>query len=217
MVVNLQAEKREILGKKVKSLRKKGFIPAELYGSGVSNAHLSIPLRDFMKVYKEAGESTIVNLSFDDKKIPVLIYNVAISSLEQGVEHVDFLAVKMDEKIKTQVPLEFIGEAPAVREKGAILVKAMQEIEVEAFPTELPRSIKADLSKLEDIDFSIYVKDLEVPAKVKILVDPQTVVASAIEQTAEEEAVAPIASVEEIKTEAETKREKKAEEKEEEK
>ncbi len=213
MSVDLRAEKREILGKKVKHLREQGFVPAEIYGAGVSNAHLSVPLKDFMKAYKEAGESTIVSLSFDDKKIPVLIQDVVVSSLGREVEHVDFLAVKMDEEIKTEVPLEFVGEAPAVKEKSAILVKAMQEVEVEALPGDLPRSIKVDLGKLGDIGFSIYVKDLEVSDKVKILVDPQTVVASAVEQTVEEEVVVTAPSVEDIKTEAEEKKEKKGEEK----
>jgi len=213
MAVDLQVEKREILGKKVKNLRKQGFIPAELYGGEVSNAHLSVVLKDFMKAYKEAGESTIVDLSFEDKKIPVLIQDVVFSPLGQEVEHVDFLAVKMDEKIKTEVPLEFVGEAPAVKEKSAILVKAMQEIEVEALPGDLPRSIKVDLTKLEDIGVSIYVKDLEVSGKVKILVDPQTVVASAVEQIVEEEVVVTVPSVEDIKTESEEKKEKKGEEK----
>ncbi|MCR4275153.1 MAG: 50S ribosomal protein L25 [Candidatus Wolfebacteria bacterium] len=213
MAVNLQVEKREILGKKVKHLRKQGFVPAELYGGEVSNAHLSVPIKDFMKAYKEAGESTIVGLSFEDKKIPVLIHDVVFSPLGQEVEHVDFLAVKMDEKIKTEVPLEFVGEAPAVKEKSAILVKAMQEIEVEALPGDLPRSIKVDLTKLEDIGVSIYVKDLEVSDKVKILVDPQTVVASAVEQTVEEEVIVAVPLVEDIKTESEEKKEKKGEEK----
>ena len=210
--MELQVQKREILGKKVKILRKQGFVPAELYGANVENAHLVLPVKDFMKAYKEAGESTIVSLAFADKKIPVLIQDVVFSPLSQEVEHVDFLAVKMDEKIRTEVPLEFINEAPAVKEKNAILVKVTQELEVEAFPADLPRSIKVDLAKLIDIDTSIYVKDLEVSDKVKILVDGETVVASAVEQAVEEEVVAPVLSVEEIKTEAEEKKEKKDEE-----
>ena len=209
--MELQVQKREILGKKVKILRKQGFVPAELYGANVENAHLVLPVKDFMKAYKEAGESTIVSLAFADKKIPVLIQDVVFSPLSQEVEHVDFLAVKMDEKIRTEVPLEFINEAPAVKEKNAILVKVTQELEVEAFPADLPRSIKVDLAKLIDIDTSIYVKDLEVSDKVKILVDGETVVASAVEQAVEEEVVAPVLSVEEIKTEAEEKKEKKDE------
>jgi len=214
MAIDLQVQKREILGKKVKDLRIQGFVPAELYGGTVENAHLSVPKNDFMKAYKDAGESTIVSLSFEGKKIPVLIHEVVFSTLGQEVEHVDFLAVKMDEKIKTEVALEFVGEAPAVKEKSAVLIKAMNEIEVEAFPADLPRSIKVDLAKLTDIDTSIYVKDLDVSDKVKILVDPQTVVASAVEQIVEEEVVAPVASVEEIKTESEEKKEKEVKEEE---
>jgi len=204
--MELQVQKREIFGKKVKALRKQGFIPAELYGHGVENIHLSVPAKDFLKIFKEAGESTIINLNFENKKLPVLIHDVAVDPINDQIIHIDFYQIKMDEKITTSVPLEFIGEAPAVKEKGGILVKAMQEIEIEALPADLPASIKVNLNDLSEIGKSIYVKDLQVTKGLKILVEPETVVATVIEAAKEEVEEKPI-TVEEVKVEGEEKKE----------
>jgi len=204
--MELQVQKREIFGKKVKALRKQGFIPAELYGHGVENIHLSVPAKDFLKIFKEVGESTIINLSLENKKLPVLIHDVAVDPINDQIIHIDFYQIKMDEKITTSVPLKFIGEAPAVREKGGILVKAMQEIEIEALPADLPTSIEVNLNNLSETGKSIYVKDLQVAKGVKILVEPETVVATVIEAAKEEVEEKPI-TVEEVKVEREEKKE----------
>jgi len=204
--MELIVQKREIFGKKVKALRKQGFIPAELYGHGVENIHLSVPAKDFLKIFKEAGESTIINLSLENKKLPVLIHDVVVDPINDQIIHIDFYQIKMDEKITTSVPLEFIGEAPAVREKGGILVKAMQEIEIEALPADLPASIKVNLNNLSEIGKSIYVKDLQVTKGLKILVESETVVATVIEAAKEEFEEKPI-TVEEVKVEREEKKE----------
>jgi large subunit ribosomal protein L25 len=121
----------------------------------------------------------------------------------------------MDEKIKTKVSLEFIGEAPAVKDKGGILNKAMSEIEVEALPADLPRHLELDLSSLDDIDKSIYVKDIKVPAGVKVLVDADTVVATVTPPVAEEVKVTEeVVDVSAVKVEGEEKRAERAAEKE---
>jgi len=202
--MELQVQKREIIGKKVKGLRKQGLIPAELYGHNIENTHLSVPAKDFLKIFKEAGESTIINLKFEDKELPVLIYDVITDPVDDQILHIDFYQVKMDEKITTSIPLEFIGEAPAVKEKGGILIKAMHEIEVEALPADLPHNIKVNLKVLSEIGKSIYVKDLEVPKGVKVLIEPETVVATVTEPAKEEVEERPI-SVEEVKVEGEEK------------
>lgn len=201
----LQVQKREILGKKVKALRQQGFLPAELYGHKVGNEHVSVSKKDFKKIFEEVGESTIVNLILDGQKIPVLIYGLQSDNLTGEVSHVDFLAVKMDEKIKTGVELEFTGEAPAVKEKGGVLVKAMQEVEVEALPGDLPRNIEVSLAALAEIGQSICVGDLKVSDKVKVLTDAETVVAT-ITELVEEKEEAPAVDISEIKTEAEEKK-----------
>jgi len=216
--MELTVQKREILGRAVKSLRKEGLIPAELYGRGLENLHLSVSVKEFNKVFKEAGENTIVNVSIDGKIHPVFIYDVSYHPVTDEVRSVDFYQIKMDEKLTVSVPLEFVGVAPAVKEKNGLLVKALQEIEVEALPTDIPHDIKVDLSKLIDIDQSIYVESLEVPADIEILLDPETVVVSVTAKVTEEEeliaqetaAVPP----EEVKVEAEEKKAERESEKE---
>lgn len=205
--MELIAQKRDILGKAVSRLRNNGLIPAELYGHGVENIHLSLPKKEFSEAFKRAGENEIVNLVIDDKKIPVLIHEREINSLTDEVIHVDLYQIKMTEKIIVNVPLEFINDAPAVKEKDGVLVKAMYELKIEALPANLPHSIKVDLSPLSDIGKSIYVSDLPMPKDVKIMVETKTVVAT-ITEKAKEEVVVEQPKVEEIKTEAEEKRAK---------
>ncbi len=203
--MELIVQKREILGKKVSTLRAGGLIPAELYGRDRKNIHLSVPSKEFIQVFKEAGESTIVNLILGNEKLPVLVNDVVINPLDDTVMHIDFYQVRMDEKITASIPLEFMGEAPAVKEKIGVLVKAMQEVEVEALPADLPHDFKIDLGGLTDVGMSIYVRDIKVPERVKLLVEPETVIATVIEQAKEEEVIKPI-SVEEVKVEGEEKR-----------
>ncbi|MBN2198025.1 50S ribosomal protein L25 [Candidatus Wolfebacteria bacterium] len=215
--MELQVKKREILGKKVKNLRKENLIPAELYGHGRENIHLSVPSKEFSKILKEVGENAILKLKLEgDKDFNVLINDFQKNSLTDKISHIDFQEVKMDEKITTSIPLEFIGEAPAVKEKGGILVKAMQEIELTAFPADLPRSIKIDLAKIINIGESIYVKDIDIPEKVELLVDSKTVIATVTEMEKEEIEKTPI-TVEKVKVEGEEKKEKEEDNKNEEK
>lgn len=204
--MELNVQKREIFGKKVNSLRRENLIPAELYGHGLENIHLSVPAKEFSKLFKEAGESTIINLNLENKKLPVLIHEVSVDPLSDKIIHIDFYQVKMDEKIITSVPLKFIGEAPAVKEKEGILIKAVQEIEVEALPSDLPHNIEVDISQLSDIGMSIHVKDLKIDKKVKVLADLETVVATVTEPAKEEVVEKPI-TVEEVKVEGEEDKE----------
>ena len=212
--MELTVQKREILGKKVKSLRNQNFIPAELYGHDLKNIHLSIPAKDFSRLFRETGESTVINLVLGKEKLPVLIHDVQKNLLTEDISHIDFYQVRMDEKITAAVPLEFIGEAPAIKEKGGVLIKAVHELEVEALPGDLPRNIPVDLSLLSDIGADIYIRDLKIGGKVKILAHPETVIATVAEE--KEEVEEKPVSVEEVKVKSEEKKEGK-EEKEEEK
>lgn len=207
--MDIQVQKREILGKKVKILRNQGLIPAELYGHKIENQHIAVLEKDFVKAYKEAGESTIINLAVDGKKIPSLVYYVEVNPITQKFDHVDFYAVKMDEKIRTEVPFVFQGESPAVK-AGGVLIKPMKELEVEALPADLPPNIEVDLSGLVQIHDSIHVKDLNIGKNVRVLIEPETVVATIIEPAKEEEEQKPI-SVEDVKVESEEKKKEKEE------
>ncbi|OGY63377.1 MAG: hypothetical protein A3I89_01730 [Candidatus Harrisonbacteria bacterium RIFCSPLOWO2_02_FULL_41_11] len=206
--MELAVQKRDILGRKTQHLRKKGLVPAELYGRGLENLHLSLFAKEFKKVFKEAGENTIVNVVVGGERHPVLIQEISYHPVSDEIESVDFYQVRMDEKLKVKVPLEFIGTAPAVKEKNGILVKAMQEVEVEALPADIPREFKISLSNLTEIGQSIYVKDLDAPVKVKILVSSETVLATVTAKITEEEELAmqKAGTVEEVKVETEEKK-----------
>lgn len=191
-MITLKGEKREVFGKQTKHLREQGFVPAELYGRGVENLHLSVPVKEFAQAYKEAGEHAVIYIEVDGKSHPVLIHGVEESRIKSEVLAVDFHEIRMDEKVKARVPLEFAGEPPAVHEKGGILIKNMDEIEVEALPADLPHSIKVDLSGLTEFDESIYVKDLPKGDKFEFVVDKETAVVSVTAPKEEEiEEVAP--------------------------
>lgn len=190
-MITLKAEKREVFGKQTKRLRGQGLIPAELYGRGVENLHLSVSAKDFLQAYKEAGEHSVLSIEVEGKSHPVLIHSVEESHIKPEVLAIDFHEIRMDEKVKAHVPLEFEGEAPAVKEYEGILVKSMDEIEVEALPTDLPHSIKVDLSGLTELDKSIYVKDLSRGERYEYTVDGETVVVSVTAPKEEEIEEAP--------------------------
>ncbi len=206
--MELSVQPRTIVGKKVRTLRKEGLVPAELYGHGIKNIHLSVSAKEFGKVFKEAGETTIITLRLGKESHPVMVHEVLHDRVMSDVVHVDFYEVRMDEKIRAHVPIEFVGESPAVKEFAAIINKAIAEIEVEAFPQDLPHSFVVDLTALDAIDKSIYVKDLVVPKGVTLHIDDDAAIATATPPKAVEEAVVeetPV-DVSAIKSEAEEKK-----------
>lgn len=201
MVLQLKTESRGVFGKKIKSNRTEGKLPAVLYGKGIETSPLFVSLKDFKKIWKEAGESTIINLEIDGDKKPtsVIIHEVATDPVKDEPLHVDFYKVEMNKPIKAMIPLVFEGVAPAVKELGAMLVKVLREVEVEALPKNLPHEIKVNISKLAEIGSHITAGDLELPESVKILSKPEEIVAIAEmpkEEKAEEEAAMTIADIE---------------------
>lgn len=221
-MITLQAEKRTIFGKKVKTLRKQGVIPAAVYGEGVEALSLSIPRKDFEKVYREAGESTVVALTIEGKPLNVLIHDVTHDILRGNPAHIDFYALRMDKKIKMKVPLVFIGESPAVKNEGGVFVKIMQEVEIEALPKDLPHELRADISGMNTLESRIFVKDITIPHGVVIEAGPEDVIAIVETPRSEEEIAAlaetPVAEASaDVKTEREVKAEEKAEKEKEEK
>lgn len=189
--MELQTKNRIILGKKVRTLRRDGLIPAEVYGHGATNRHLSISKKEFTKIYKTAGEHTIINLVTEEKeKIPVLISEVINEPISGDILAIDFHQVRMDEKIQTKVPLEFTGEAPAVK-NGLVVVNIINELEIEALPDKIPHRIEVDIRKLESAGQSIRVSDLKIPTGVKILVSDETVIVTVSEKAKEEVEVKP--------------------------
>ena len=211
--MDLAVEKREKLGKKVRGLRLQGLIPAELYGRGIKNLHLAVSAREFLKVFKEAGENTIVNLLVDEEKKPVLIHEIKTNYLSGEIDHIDFYEVRLGEKIKAKIPLEFTGEAPAQKSKGGVLNKVVSEIEVEALPSDLPHRFTLSLEGLDDLNKSLYVKDVKASPGVKILADPETVIVTVTEPLKEEEKVEAVPDVAAVKVEVEEKKAERSAEK----
>jgi large subunit ribosomal protein L25 len=160
-----------------KKLRKVGTLPAVLYGNKVQNTPLSVSASEFDKIFKKAGESTLVELTTEDgKKHHVLIHDVQHHFLTSRPMHVDFLEVSMTEKLKANVALEFVGESDAVKMHGGVLVKLIDEIEVECLPSDLPHNLEIDLTGLKTLDDEIHVKDIKVPAKVTVLTEADELV-----------------------------------------
>jgi large subunit ribosomal protein L25 len=205
--MELKVQKRNTFGGSQSAvLRASGLVPAELYGNGVENVHLAVPVKDMMTAYKRAGESEIINLVVDGKTTPVLIHDVQFHPLSQEFQSVDFYQVNMNEELELAVPFEFVGEAPAIKNFGGILTKAMDEVEVKCLPANIPAHIKIDLSTLANLNQSIYVRDLPASDKYKIVSDPNNAIVSISEPMKEEEIVPAVeAKIEDIKVEGEEK------------
>ena len=209
MAMELAAQTREQFGREVKQVREKGLIPAELYGHGIKNEHVAVTLKDFIKIFKKAGESTLIDLVIGATKHPVLIHDVSFHPVTDEIIHADFYQVRLDEKIRLKVPVVLVGEAPAVKEKGGIVVKSLAEVEVEALPADLPHEFAVDLKKFTEIGSSVKVGELVVPKNVRVLTDGSFVIATiAARMTEEQEAAlsAKGADVTEVKTEGEEKK-----------
>ncbi len=209
----MNANKRNTTGKKVRSLRSGGFIPAVIYGYGVQNESLEVKTNEFLKVWRKAGESTLVEVDIDGRKTNVLISDVQIDPLSEQPIHADFHAVRMDEKIKARVPIEFTGESPAVKNIGAVLIKVLHELEVEALPADLPGEITVDISVLKNFGDKVFVKNIKIGPAVLIIADPDEVVILVAEPKKEEEVVsATEPGIESIEVAEKGKKEKEGEE-----
>ncbi|MBU6142268.1 50S ribosomal protein L25 [Patescibacteria group bacterium] len=208
--MDLSVQKRDTVGRNVKALREQGLVPGELYGKGLENIHVAVPAKEFKKVFKEAGENTVVTVLLNENKYPVLIHDVSYDRLTDEVASVDLYQVRMDEKLRVAVPIEFIGVSLAVKEKGGVLVKPLQELEVEALPLDIPHNLTADISVITEIGQSVHVKDLAVPKTVRVLVDADAVVATVTAKVTEEEELAmqqaAAGGVETVKVETEEKK-----------
>lgn len=167
--LQLQTKNRDIAAN-VGKLRKSGQMPVELYGNKIANLHLSVSQTEFQKLLRKAGESTIVELLTEDgKKHNVLIHHVQLHYLTNLPIHADLLEVSMTKKLIASVALEYSGESKAVRELGGVLVKLLNEVEVECLPADLPHNIIVDLTKLVTLSDNLHVRDLAIPAKVTLL------------------------------------------------
>ncbi len=191
----IKAQIRTLIGKKVKKIRKEGFIPATIYAKGMESISIQIDSKEFTKLFSEVGESAVVELLVDEVKYPVLFKNPQYDPITGDYIHIDCHKVNLKEKIKASIAVELIGESDAVK-AGNILVEVTDEIEVEALPNDLPENFTIDLATLTEVDQMITVADLKVDkSKVEILTPEDTVIvkieAPRVEEVVEEATPSP--------------------------
>ena len=211
MTLELKAQVRNTVGKKLKTLREKGIIPAVVYGHGHKPISLEVNYEEFRNLFEKAGESTLIKLMVGEHTKNVLIHDIARDPMSDKFIHVDFYQVRMDKTLTAEVQLVFVGEASAVKNLDGILVKNITEVEVEALPKDLPHEIKVDISFLDSFDKRIRIKDLQLPIGVKVLAEPGEVVVSVKPPRTEEELKALEEKPEEKVEEVEVISEKEAE------
>lgn len=201
---SLQAEERKITGRKVKKLRNGGLLPANIYGKDVKSLSVQIKLDEFNKLYKEAGETGLIELSVGKDVRPVLVHNLQKNPITDLPVHVDFFQVNLKEKVTTMVPVELTGESPAEKQSLGTVVTQLSEIEVEALPADLPEKFVVDISNLTDVDQAVHVKDLDYnKEKVEIKSDVEAIVAKVEPPQKIEEAPVPAPVEGEVTTEGE--------------
>lgn len=163
-------------------------MPGVVYGRGVKNMNVAVGITVLAKTLKEAGESTLLELSLEGNGSKhVLIHDLQRDPVKNFPIHVDFLEVRLDQKIKANVYLEFMGESPAIKELGGVLVKNVHELEVEALPQDLPHNIEVDISAIKTFEDHITVGDVKVGSRVKIISPVETIVVSVIPPRSEAE------------------------------
>ncbi len=208
-MLTLKAQLRVEIGKKAKKNQQKGMVSAVLYGPGIKPQAIEAKLDDFKKVFKEAGESSLINLEIEKKKFLVLIYDVKHDPMNLAINHVDFYQPKLDKEVEATVPLIFEGVSPAVKDLEGTLIKEFQEIKVKALPQNLPHDIKVDISVLVNFESEIKIKDLMLPEGVRTVKEAdEIVVLVAPPQKIEEELAKPIEEKVEDVEKVETKKEK---------
>ena len=184
----LSATLRNLTGRKVKKLRLQGLIPANVFGKTTPTLNIQLPAKEFLKVYKEVGESTLVYLQVEKEKEtrPVLVSEVTRDPVTSQLLHVSFHQVDLKAKVTAPVAIRLTGEAPAESEGLGILVQQLDEVEIEALPTDMPENIIVDISGLTEVGSQITVSNLQLDSKLVIKSDLSAIIVK-IEALAKEE------------------------------
>ena len=191
-IIEIKASKRTVTGRQVKRLRREGWLPGVVYGMGTESISLQLEMKNVSRLISGLGGSTLVDLIVDGETHKVLLREIQRDVIRRTPIHVDFLEVALDVRIKAVVPIELLGESPAVRDLAAVLVQPILEVEVEALPIDLPDRLSVDLGLLEEMDSTITVEDLSKAKGVMILHEPEEVIARVayqIEEVEEEEEI----------------------------
>lgn len=173
-------------------LRKGGLIPAVFYGKKEKSTPVTVAEKDLKKIWKEAGESTVITIAGDFGEHDALIHEVDLDPLTGNIRHADFYVIEKGKKLTVHVPVEFDGVAPAVKDLGGILVKVLHEVEIEAMPKDLPHALHADVSVIVDFGTHVTAGQIVLPAGVTLITDPEEIVAMVAAPKEEKEEEAPV-------------------------
>ena len=211
MVFSFTATKRE--DKDLKALRNSGKIPAVVYGAGMEPISLTVESVSFVKLYNQAGESSLIDLAIDGSApIKVLIHDLQHDAIKNQITHVDFRQIDMNKEMTATIELHFVGEAMAVKSLGGTLNKNQDKLDIKCLPKDLVSAVEVDLSVLDTFEKAIHVKDVVLPAGIQAVEDPNQLIAkvsaplSEEELKAMEEATAP--AIDQIEVEKKGKEEK---------
>jgi len=177
--IELNVTKREILGKKVRFLRRQGITPVHLFGHGIESQALQCDTARLQQVLAEAGKTKLINFKIDGEKRArsVIVREVEIELPRRGLVHVDFYQVRKAEEMKVEVPVVLVGEAPALKLRDNTLLQELDTLSVECLPANIPASVELDISSLTEAEEVLRVKDIEMEKGVTVLNDPEVVVA----------------------------------------
>ena len=174
--LELKADVRETTGRQVKHLRHQGLVPAVLYGHADS-ALLQINAKSLSKILREAGTHQLISLQIGKKKpVTTLARDIQRDPIKHNYLHVDFYAVKMDEKVAAQIPLVVEGESPAVKDLGGILTQGLDQLEIECLPADLISAVAVNVEDLVELNQTLTVADLNVPSSITVMSDPESMV-----------------------------------------
>ncbi|OGD17649.1 MAG: hypothetical protein A2V76_04345 [Candidatus Aminicenantes bacterium RBG_16_63_14] len=176
MNIVVKSEKRQGLGSNAaRRLRAQGFVPAVLYGESMDSAPLVLSKKDIVQILKlESGENTIFKVAVDADAYDVMIKDLQVDPASDELLHVDLIRISMDKPIRVTVPVVHRGEPIGVKTEGGFVDFITREVEVECLPRDIPESLSIDISELH-IQQAFKIEGMAIPAGVKIVTDPATV------------------------------------------
>ena len=213
--LTLQVTKRDSFGKKTRFLRRQGITPVHLFGHNLESLSLQCNTAELKHIIAQTGTTRLLSLNIDADKQPrsVFIREIQKDTISGQLLHIDFYQVRKDEKIKADIPIVLVGEAPALKEKGRTLTHGVTSLSIECLPDKLPPQIEVDLSPLEEKEQAIYVRDITLSPDITLFTDPDQMLVKVSEVRVEEVVEEVVEeAVEEAEGEAEAPTEEAAEE-----
>lgn len=184
--VVLKAARRTATGRQVRALRRSGLLPAVIYGHNVEPISISLEGRDAGRVLGRLSSSSLITIDLDGKEYPTLVREKQLNYIKRNLIHVDFMVVSLSEKIHAKVGIILTGNSPAVKDFNAMLINGLSELEVEAYPQDLPESVTVDIAALVKIGDGIHVRDIVLSDKVQVLDTPDEMIVLATAPAKEE-------------------------------